>query len=105
LVPAPLVPLATPRPGSGEEEEQPSINVDELIKRWLNRYSREVAAWIMISPFPIELLPERIMQLAVRMTNQPGSFLKSVVQPVTRLSGAFLQVEGMTTGDESSLIL
>ena len=50
----------------------------ESLKRWLDQYSSDVAAWIIISPFPIELLPTRIMHLIVRLANRPGAFHNAV---------------------------
>lgn len=72
---------------------------------WLEHYGPDIAAWIVVSPFPIELLPDRIMQLIVRLGNEPGAFFEAVATPATICSAAMLQVEGLSTGDEGSVLL
>ena len=87
------------------EEKKNYDECEKWLDMWFKRYSHDVAAWIVVSPFPIELLTKNIMHLVVRLTNQAGAFYHAVTKPVTKQGGVILQIEGMATGDEGSLIL
>jgi hypothetical protein len=99
--------LLTPGPTKSETRKQMGMKkkFTTETEKWLEDYGQDVAAWIVVSPFPIEILPERIMQVIVRLGNTPGAFYEAVARSATQTAAALVQVEGMSTGDEGSLLL
>ncbi len=66
-------------------------------------FGPDIAACVMVSPFPFSLLSGEFIQLVARLSHRSGALL-DIVGRALACKAQIIQVEGMSTGSESALI-